>query len=64
MAAQIKTPGVYIIEQNTFSNSVVAVATAVPAFIGYTEMAAYEGKLFSNRAIQINSLADYEMMFG
>lgn len=64
MAAQMKTPGVYIVEQNAFPNSVVQVATAVPAFIGYTEMAAYEGKLFSNRAIQINSLADYEMMFG
>jgi phage tail sheath protein FI len=37
MAAAIKTPGVYIKEINAFPNSVVEVATAVPAFIGYTE---------------------------
>ena len=37
--AQMKTPGVYIVEKNAFPNSVVQVATAVPAFIGYTESA-------------------------
>lgn len=34
--AQMKTPGVYIIEKNAFPNSVVEVATAIPAFIGHT----------------------------
>lgn len=38
----IKSPGVYINEQNAFSNSIVPVATAVPAFIGYTPQALYE----------------------
>ena len=33
--AQMKTPGVYIIEKNAFPNSVVEVATAIPAFIAY-----------------------------
>ena len=28
--AQMKTPGVYIIEKNAFPNSVVEVATALP----------------------------------
>ena len=37
MAAPMKTPGVYIVEKSAFPNSVVEVATAVPAFIGYTE---------------------------
>ena len=36
---EMKTPGVYIVEKNAFPNSVVEVATAVPAFIGYTEKA-------------------------
>ena len=35
----MKTPGVYIVEKSAFPNSVVQVATAVPAFIGYTEKA-------------------------
>ncbi|MCD0479402.1 hypothetical protein LPB90_13150 [Chryseobacterium sp. LC2016-29] len=34
----MKTSGVYIVEKNNFPNSVVEVATAVPAFIGYTEI--------------------------
>ena len=38
--ADRKTPGVYIVEENAFPNSVVEVATAVPAFIGVTEKAA------------------------
>ena len=29
----MKTPGVHIVEKNAFPNSVVKVATAVPAFI-------------------------------
>ena len=40
MAKQYATPGVYIEEKSAFSNSVVSVATAVPAFIGYTAKAA------------------------
>ena len=36
----MKTPGVYIVEKNAFPNSVVEVATAVPAFVGYTANAA------------------------
>lgn len=37
--AVMKTPGVYIVEKSAFPNSVVEVATAVPAFIGHTEIA-------------------------
>ena len=35
--AQMKTPGVYIVEKSAFPNSVVEAATAIPAFIGITE---------------------------
>ena len=45
---QMKTPGVYIVEKSAFPNSVVEVATAVPAFIGYTEKADNMGKFFNN----------------
>lgn len=36
--SSIKTPGVYINEIDAFPQSVASVATAIPAFIGYTEL--------------------------
>lgn len=59
----IQTPGVYINEVNAFPNSVVAVATAVPAFIGYTAQASYEGKSYYNTPVQISSFADFQAYF-
>lgn len=59
----IQTPGVYINEVNGFPNSVVAVATAVPAFIGYTPQAAYNGQSYLNQAVQITSFADFQAFF-
>lgn len=61
MAAAIKTPGVYIVEKNAFPNSVVEVATAVPAFIGYTEIIPPEGVNVPKR---LSSLAEYLKYFG
>jgi len=59
----IKTPGVYIIDKNAFPNSVVAVATAVPAFIGYTPQASYQGKSYLNVPVKITSFADFQAFF-
>jgi phage tail sheath protein FI len=39
MPSTYKTPGVYIEEISKFPPSVAEVATAIPAFIGYTEKA-------------------------
>ena len=65
MAFKFKTPGVYIEEKNAFSNSVVAVPTAVPAFIGYTEKAELaNGKSAEGKPIKINSLSEYYSYFG
>ena len=60
----MKTPGVYIVEKNAFPNSVVEVATAVPAFIGYTEKAKNGTKPLLNVPWKISSLAEYEQYFG
>jgi hypothetical protein len=60
----MKTPGVYILEKNAFPNSVVEVATAVPAFIGYTEKAEYKGNSLHGRPWRISSLAEYFDCFG
>ena len=57
--SNIKTPGVYINEVDAFGNSVVPVATAVPAFIGYTPQAEYEGKSYYNKAQKVTSLAEF-----
>ncbi|MEM8571103.1 MAG: phage tail sheath C-terminal domain-containing protein [Pseudomonadota bacterium] len=60
----MKTPGVYIVEKNAFPNSVVQVATAVPAFIGYTETAANGNKSLRNTPWRISSMAEFHSYFG
>lgn len=49
---------------NAFPNSVVPVATGVPAFIGYTEKAATANRKLSNVPTRISSLSEYEHHFG
>lgn len=61
---QMKTPGVYVVEKNAFPNSVVEVATAVPAFIGYTEKAVNGGKSLKNKPWRITSMAEFHTFFG
>ncbi len=58
------TPGVYIEAVNAFPNTVVPVATAIPAFIGYTAQAEYNGKPLDRTAVEINSLNDFITYFG
>jgi len=62
--ATMKTPGVYIVEKNAFPNSVVEVATAVPAFIGYTEKADNKGKSLRNKPWRITSMSEFHNYFG
>ena len=64
MAKQYATPGVYIEEKSAFTNSVVAVATAIPAFIGYTEKARAGKRDLTNVPLRISSLVEYLSFFG
>jgi phage tail sheath protein FI len=64
MASTYMTPGVYIEEKNAFPGSAVAVATAVPAFIGYTEKAQRNGKSLIGKPTRITSFAEYIEDFG
>src|SRR5215471_4428710 len=60
-----KTPGVYVEEITTLAPSVVAVETAIPAFIGYTETATDDGR--NNLRLvptRIKSLLEYQAFFG
>lgn len=61
---QMKTPGVYIVEKSAFPNSVVEVATAVPAFIGYTEKADNKGKSLRNKPWRITSMSEFHNYYG
>ncbi|MFZ5547162.1 MAG: phage tail sheath C-terminal domain-containing protein [Pseudomonadota bacterium] len=60
----MKTPGVYIVEKNAFPNSVVEVATAVPAFVGHTEWADNHNTPLTLRPWPLSSMAEYHQYFG
>lgn len=64
MPVQMKTPGVYIVEKNAFPPSVVAVETAVPAFVGYTQWAEFKGKPLANVPFKVTSMSEFETAFG
>lgn len=55
-----KTPGVYVEEISTLPPSVAEVATAIPAFIGYTA----KGKAGAVEIAQVSTLLEYELRFG
>lgn len=60
---EYKTPGVYVKEISKFPPSVAGVATAIPAFIGFTEKPTFETDS-KPQAVKIKSLLDYENLFG
>ncbi|OQP68256.1 phage tail sheath family protein [Niastella populi] len=64
MATTLMTPGVYIEEKNAFPGSAVAVETAVPVFIGYTEKAGRNGKSLLYKPTRVTSLAVFAEYFG
>ena len=64
MANAYKTPGVYVEEISTLPASVAQVATAIPAFIGYTEKAEKLNGDPITGPHRITSLLEYESLFG
>jgi len=60
----LKTPGVYVYELDSFPPSIAQVATAIPVFIGYTQIASRQGKDVRMQAIRISSLVQYIQYFG
>ncbi len=64
MAKVYATPGVYIEEKSAFPNSAVPVATAVPAFIGYTEKALIGKKSLKGVPTRISSYNEFLQFFG
>lgn len=65
MPSTYKTPGVYVEEISIFPPSVAAVETAIPAFIGYTEMAKQkEDDDLLLKPHRISSMVEYRQYFG
>ncbi len=63
--ATYKTPDVYVEEISLFPPSVAEVATAIPAFIGYTKKAEkLKADDLRNIPTRIASMAEYEEYFG
>ena len=64
MPSLYKTPGVYVEEITKFPPSIAPVETAIPAFIGYTEKALCNGESLLNKPVRVESIAEYEEVFG
>lgn len=63
--ADFKTPGVHIQEISTLPASIASVATAIPAFVGYTEKMERNGEPIPlNKPVRITSLLEYKEIFG
>lgn len=63
--AQLKTPDVYVKERSLLSPSVAEVPTAIPAFLGYTEITEdAKGESIVNKPIRLTSLLEYTAHFG
>src|SRR4029078_10458478 len=62
---EYKTPGVYIEEIPKLPPSIASVETAIPAFIGYTEIAQWRTPDdLKNKPWRITSMIEYEQYFG
>lgn len=64
MATVYKTPGVYIEEIPKLPPSVAQVATAIPAFVGYTEKAEKNGESLINTPTRITSMVEFIRYYG
>src|SRR5216684_1671600 len=64
MPLNLRTPGVYVVEESKFPPSVVEVETAIPAFVGYTSATQYKGAILLNRPVAVNNLLDFQAIFG
>ena len=65
MLANLNVPGVYVQEITTLPPSVAAVETAIPAFLGYTQLTeTAAGESLVDQPVRISSQIEYEAIFG
>ena len=53
----VQTPGVYISEINQLASTIAKTSTAIPVFIGFTEIS-------QTGALKINGMMEFEQFFG
>ena len=60
-----KAPGVYVEEKSSLGSSIVAVPTAIPGFVGYTDETGSNMESVPNmEPVLITSMLDYQQTFG
>ncbi len=64
MSKSYTNPGVYVAEILKLPPSVSQVATAIAAFVGYTQHDTHNGSSLINKPTRIQSLKEYEQIFG
>ena len=64
MANNYLTPGVYVQEISPLTDLMTEVASAVPAFIGYTGQTRYDGRDLAGVPEPVSSFKDFEARFG
>lgn len=62
--SEYKTPGIYIDEKYVSDNSAVEAKTAIPAFIGITEIAMNGTDSLSGKPWKITSMTEFQQYFG
>ncbi|PZX49882.1 phage tail sheath family protein [Algoriphagus chordae] len=63
--ADFKTPGVYVQEISTLPASIAPVATAIPAFVGYTAKREKNAETLPvNKPVRVSSYLEYKEIFG
>lgn len=62
--AKFSPPGVYTEETPHFVPSITECPSAIPAFLGFTEIISKSGKSLINNPFKINSLKEFEKYFG
>lgn len=60
----VPTPGVYVSEVSTFSNTIESVPTAIPAFIGYPPKAEKDGISYINKVHKVGSFIEFNEIYG
>lgn len=64
MSKTSKFIAIPIVEKDAFVQSVTQVATAIPAFIGYTQKAVYKDQSLFNQAILVYSFTEFIQLYG
>lgn len=57
-------PGVYVSELHSSHPAIVPVSTSIPAFIGYTPKASFEGVSYLGKAHRVNSFREFNDIYG